>query len=139
LISKSIPAHTVHIHLKEDVIASIDQLRMEQVFSNILVNAAKYSKEATTIQVFTTLQPDQMLRISIRDEGIGMSDQNIQRVFEKFFRAEEVVRAYSGLGMGLYIASRIITGHGGRIWIDSELDIGSTFHFTIPYLRPCGA
>lgn len=139
LISKSIPAHSILTQLEDDVIASIDRLRMEQVFSNILVNAAKYSKDKTTIRVSAALQPDQMLRISIRDEGIGMSDQNIQRVFEKFFRAEEVARSYSGLGMGLYIANRIITGHGGRIWIDSELDIGSTFHFTIPYRYTSGS
>jgi signal transduction histidine kinase len=76
-----------------------------------------------------------MIRISVVDEGIGMSEQNIRRVFEKFFRAEEIVRSYSGLGMGLYIASKIINAHGGRIWIDSQLDVGSTFHFSIPYLR----
>ena len=136
LMSKSIPTHTIHTHLKEDVIARIDKLRLEQVFSNILVNAAKYSQEATPILVTTSLlHADKMLCISIRDEGIGMSEQNIRRVFEKFFRAEEIARSYSGLGMGLYIASRIITGHGGRIWIDSELDVGSTFHFSIPFLR----
>ncbi len=76
-----------------------------------------------------------MLRISVKDEGIGMSEQNIRRVFEKFFRAEEIARSYSGLGMGLYIASKIMHAHGGRIWIDSQLDVGSTFHFTIPYTK----
>ena len=64
-----------------------------------------------------------------------MSEQNIQRVFEKFFRAEEIARYHSGPGMGLYIASKIVNTHGGRIWIDSKLDIGSTFHFTLPYLH----
>jgi signal transduction histidine kinase len=135
LLAKSIPTNPFLIDLQEDVIAGIDKLRLEQVFSNILVNAAKYSRERTPIRITSAVEPGNWLRISIRDEGIGMSENNMQRVFEKFFRAEEVARSYSGLGMGLYIASRIIDGHGGRIWIDSELDIGSTFHFTIPYLR----
>jgi signal transduction histidine kinase len=135
LLAKSIPTNPFLIDLKEDVIAGIDKLRLEQVFSNILVNAAKYSKERTPIRISSAVEPGKFLRISIRDEGIGMSEQNMRRVFEKFFRAEETARSYSGLGMGLYIASRIINGHGGRIWIDSELDVGSTFHFTIPYLR----
>jgi signal transduction histidine kinase len=135
LLAKSIPTNPFLIDLKEDVIAGIDKLRLEQVFSNILVNAAKYSKERTPIRITSVIEPGKFLRISIRDEGIGMSEQNMRRVFEKFFRAEETARSYSGLGMGLYIASRIINGHGGRIWIDSELNVGSTFHFTIPYLR----
>jgi signal transduction histidine kinase len=135
LIAKSIPTHPIFIDVKEEVIARVDKLRLEQVFSNLLVNAAKYSKERSPIRVFSALEPGKMLRISVRDEGIGMSEQNIRRVFEKFFRAEEIVRSYSGLGMGLYIASKIINAHGGRIWIDSELDVGSTFHFSLPYVR----
>jgi signal transduction histidine kinase len=135
LIAKTIPTHPIFIELKEEVVAKVDKLRLEQVFSNLLVNAAKYSQERSPIRVFAALEPGKILRISVKDEGIGMSDQNIRRVFEKFFRAEEIVRSYSGLGMGLYIASKIINAHGGRIWIDSQLDVGSTFHFSLPYLH----
>jgi signal transduction histidine kinase len=135
LIAKSIPTHPISVEVKEEVVAKVDKLRLEQVFSNLLVNAAKYSKEHSPIRVFAALEQGKMIRISVKDEGIGMSEQNIRRVFEKFFRAEEIVRSYSGLGMGLYIASKIINAHGGRIWIDSQLDVGSTFHFSIPYLR----
>jgi signal transduction histidine kinase len=135
LIAKSIPTHPIFVEVREEVIAKVDKLRLEQVFSNLLVNAAKYSKERSPIRVLVVLEQGKMIRISVMDEGIGMSEQNIRRVFEKFFRAEEIVRSYSGLGMGLYIASKIINAHGGRIWIDSQLDVGSTFHFSIPYLR----
>jgi len=135
LISQSIPSHRVTLDLHADVVARIDKLRMEQVFSNILVNAAKYSKENTSIHINTTIVSGKILHISIRDEGIGMSAQNIQRVFEKFYRVEEIARSYSGLGMGLYIASRIISGHDGKIWIDSQVDKGSTLHFSIPFLH----
>jgi signal transduction histidine kinase len=136
LIAKTIPTNPIFIELKEEVIAKVDKLRLEQVFSNLLVNAAKYSKERSPIRVFVVPDAAKTIRISVKDEGIGMSEQNIRRVFEKFFRAEEIVRSYSGLGMGLYIASKIIHAHGGRIWIDSQLDVGSTFHFSLPYLRP---
>jgi signal transduction histidine kinase len=139
LISKSIPSHRIIMDLGPNVIARIDKLRVEQVFSNILVNAAKYSKENTTIRLITSVQTGNILRISIQDEGIGMTSQNIRRVFEKFFRVEEIARTYSGLGMGLYIASRIISGHQGNIWIDSEVDIGSTFHFSLPFLHAAEA
>jgi signal transduction histidine kinase len=135
LLSKTIPTNPILMELKDNVVASVDKLRLEQVFSNILVNAAKYSSERTPIRITTAIEPGKLLRISIQDEGIGMSEQNMRRVFDKFFRAEEIARSYSGLGMGLYIASRIINTHGGRIWIDSKLDIGSTFHFTLPYLH----
>jgi signal transduction histidine kinase len=135
LISKSIPTHPIVIEVKEEVIAKVDKLRLEQVFSNLLVNAAKYSDEGSPIRVFVAPEAGKMLRVSVKDEGIGMSEQNIRRVFEKFFRAEGIARSYSGLGMGLYIASKIVHGHGGRIWIDSELDVGSTFHFSLPYIR----
>jgi len=135
LIAKTIPTHTVFIELGEEVVARIDKLRLEQVFSNLLINAAKYSKEGSPIRVTTMLDHGKTLRVSVKDVGIGMSEQNIKRVFEKFFRAEEISRSYSGLGMGLYIASKIVNAHGGRIWIDSELDIGSTFHFSLPCVR----
>ena len=140
LLAKSIPTHPIFIEaVAEDVIARIDKLRLEQVFSNLIINAAKYSGERSPIRVYAAVEPGKVLRISVRDEGIGMSEQNIRRVFDKFFRAEEIVRSYSGLGMGLYIASKIINAHGGRIWIDSKLDVGSTFHFTIPYVKTAEA
>jgi signal transduction histidine kinase len=135
LISKSIPSHRIEFDIQENVIARIDKLRLEQVFSNILVNAAKYSPENSLIRVRTAVQPGNLLQVSIQDEGIGIAEQNINKVFEKFFRVEEITRSYSGMGMGLYIASRIVAGHGGTMWIDSKVDRGSTFHFTIPYLH----
>ena len=61
-----------------------------------------------------------------------MSEENIKKVFEKFHRNDEVVLSYSGLGLGLYISSKIISEHGGQIWVESEIDKGSTFHFSIP-------
>jgi len=134
LIGKSIPTHKILIELKEDVVASIDKLRMEQVLSNILINSAKYSNAHSLIRVTTTLLAENMLVISVCDEGIGISEDGLQKVFEKFFRVEEIARSYSGLGMGLYIASKIITGHGGKIWAESQLGKGSTFHFSLPFL-----
>ncbi|MDB5118925.1 MAG: yycG 2 [Sphingobacteriales bacterium] len=132
LIRHAVPKHKVKLVLGEDALVSLDTFRMEQVFSNILGNAAKYSPDSDQITVKTTLSKEKGITISIKDEGLGMSKENIQKVFEKFHRNDEVVLSYAGLGLGLYISSKIINEHGGEIWVESEIDRGSTFHFSIP-------
>ncbi|RRN77798.1 ATP-binding protein, partial [Pseudoxanthomonas sp. SGD-10] len=103
----------------------------EQVFSNLIGNSAKYSEKHTEIKVTSIIEGDFVV-ISVKDQGIGMSPDNIKSVFNKFFRASNVLNTHSGLGMGLFITSKIITGHGGEIWAESEEGIGSTFYFKLP-------
>jgi signal transduction histidine kinase len=131
-IKMVLPGHKLNIHLCEDVCVMLDRLRMEQVLSNLLANAAKYSGIGTTIKFSTSLVKEGYIRFSITDEGIGMSTENAQKVFEKFYRVEEITKKYSGLGMGLYIASMIISEHHGRIWLESVEGSGSTFYFNYP-------
>ncbi len=114
------------------VLLNMDKLRMEQVFSNLLNNAAKYSQPGTNIFITCGLDDQGMKKVTIRDEGIGMSKTNLDQIFEKFFREERAIRHYSGMGMGLYITRTIIQQHGGKIWAESEPGKGSTFHFTLP-------
>lgn len=135
LIRHAVPNHTVKLNLGEDALVNVDVFRMEQVISNILGNAAKYSPDSDKISVRTTLSDEKGVIISIRDEGLGMSEENVKKVFEKFHRNDEVVLSYSGLGLGLYISSKIINEHGGEIWVESELSKGSTFHFSIPIVK----
>ncbi|MEO3406788.1 ATP-binding protein, partial [Mucilaginibacter sp. CAU 1740] len=71
--------------------------------------------------------------ISIKDQGIGMSADTMTSIFDKFYRAEDVSKTHAGLGMGLYITSKIVTDHGGKIWVESKENEGSTFHFSLPY------
>lgn len=128
-----IPNHEITVSLCTDVEVQIDKLRMEQVFSNLLGNAAKYSPEQTSISISCELLEDQTVKIAVSDQGIGMSDEDRTSVFNKFYRTKEVVTTHAGLGMGLYIASKIINDHQGRIWVESEEGVGSTFAFTLPY------
>ena len=133
-IKMVLPGHKLKINLCHDIYVMLDRLRMEQVLSNLLSNAAKYSDVGTTIEFNTKLVRDGYIQFSVRDEGIGMSKENAQKVFDKFYRVEEVTKKYSGLGMGLYITSMIISEHKGKIWLESVEGRGSTFYFELPYI-----
>ena len=127
-----LPNHQIITELGEDVTVNIDKIRMEQVFSNVLGNAAKYSDNNTTIKITSRLIGDDFAEICITDQGIGMSQNGMKSIFEKFYRNEDVLKSHTGLGMGLYVTSKIVTDHGGKIWVTSEEGVGSKFYFTIP-------
>lgn len=127
-----LPDHQITTQLPDNVYVNIDKLRMEQVFSNLIGNAAKYSDKNTRIHISAVLEDAGCVKILLSDEGIGMSPLTMESIFNKFYRSEKIVKTYPGLGMGLYISSKIVQDHGGRIWADSEEGIGSTFNFTIP-------
>lgn len=128
-----LPHHLVKVDLSDDVWVEVDKLRMEQVISNLLGNAAKYSAKGTSIRVVCSKENNGWMQIAVTDEGIGLSEGSKQSVFDKFYRDKDVIKTHSGLGMGLYISSKIITGHGGKIWVESEEGKGSTFLFTLPH------
>ncbi len=77
-----------------------------------------------------------MKKIAIVDQGIGINQENIDQVFNKFYREEQVTNKIAGLGIGLYITRGIVEEHGGSIWVESEEGQGSTFTFTIPVVKP---
>jgi signal transduction histidine kinase len=135
LMKNITPDHHVTLDLAGEGLVSLDPLRMEQVFSNLLGNAAKYSGKNTTIHIATEIQDDRQIKVSVHDEGIGMSAKSMASVFDKFYRDQDVLRTHSGLGMGLYVASKIVSDHGGKIWVDSREGAGSTFSFTLPLLK----
>jgi signal transduction histidine kinase len=126
------PNNQLITNLCDSVPVMIDKLRMEQVFSNLLGNAAKYSKQDTTIHIRSTVNDDGFLQVAIIDQGIGMSASSIKSIFNKFYRDKDVIKTHAGLGMGLYVSSKIVVDHGGKIWVESTLGAGSTFFFTIP-------
>lgn len=109
----------------------IDKLRMEQVMSNLLGNAAKYSAPHSAIAVSCVSSPT-TIHVSVNDQGIGITTENVHSVFEKFFREEDASRSYSGFGMGLYITKSIVEAHEGKIWVESTKGVGSSFTFTLP-------
>jgi signal transduction histidine kinase len=120
---------TLEVHAGEPVRGRWDQLRLEQVVSNLLANAVKYGA-AHPIEI--EVQPEERkVRLTMRDHGIGMSPQDAARVFERFERAVSV-RHYGGLGLGLYITRQIVEAHGGAISVDSRLGDGATFTVVLP-------
>jgi two-component system CheB/CheR fusion protein len=76
-----------------------------------------------------------VLKVEIKDKGIGIAEENLPYVFDRFFRGINSSEKFSGLGLGLYISADIIRRHGGKVGVDSSLGNGSTFWFTIPLLR----
>ncbi|MBB5441010.1 signal transduction histidine kinase [Pedobacter sp. AK017] len=119
----------------EETEVNLDKLRMEQVLTNLIGNASKYSAPNSAIKITGTVAQEQII-IAVIDKGIGMSAENMERIFEKFYRNKEITDSHPGLGMGLYITSKIINDHGGKIWVESEQGKGSAFHFTIPLFTP---
>ncbi len=110
-----------------------DKSRIEQVVGNLLDNAVKYSPQGGHVTV--RLQEQQnMYLVSVIDQGIGVSPEQYQHIFERFYRVSNAAtRQYSGVGLGLYVAKAIVTKHGGKIWLSENKGIGGTiFYFTLP-------
>ena len=112
-----------------------DRTRIQQVATNLLINAVKYSGESKEIGI-TLVQQGNMARLSVSDHGIGIPEEQQGRVFELYFRAANAPGSnYGGLGLGLYISKEIVEQHGGRIDMESEVGKGSTFHVSLPLLE----
>jgi PAS domain S-box-containing protein len=106
-----------------------DRMRMEQVVNNILTNALRYGK-GRPIEINVECSTETIC-LSVADQGIGISHDNLERIFNRFERAVSA-NEISGLGLGLYITKQIVLSHGGTIWATSELGKGSTFFVEIP-------
>lgn len=109
-----------------------DENRLEQVLHNYLSNAVKYSPESDEVVISISPEPQNFLRVSVTDKGVGISPERQKQLFDKFYRVEEHAQRFQGLGMGLYICAEIIKRHQGTYGVDSESGKGSTFHFCIP-------
>jgi signal transduction histidine kinase len=112
-------------------LCSIDRHRINQVLDNLLSNAVKYSAEGSAILLSLTLKDDQW-EISVVDQGIGMTLEQVERVFDKFYRADSANPAVSGLGLGMSIAKKIIELHHGIIRVTSVKGEGTTATIMLP-------
>ncbi|HSN73725.1 MAG TPA: ATP-binding protein [Anaerolineae bacterium] len=113
-------------------ILDADPDRIAQVLRNLLDNAVKYSPEGGLIVVRGEVREEEVV-ISVADQGVGLTPEHLNRLFEKYFRARSgPARHVAGTGLGLRIARAIVEGHGGRIWAESQLGVGTTFYFTLP-------
>ncbi len=109
-----------------------DKLRLGQVISNLLSNACKYSPQGARVTI-RAREEDAGVRIDVSDTGIGISPEDQERLFTKFFRADNSsTREVSGSGLGLYITKHLIEAHGGRIWASSQIGQGMTFSINWP-------
>jgi PAS domain S-box-containing protein len=109
-----------------------DRDRLSQAITNLVSNAVKYSPAGGTVTI-TTRNDDGDVAISVRDEGIGIAREDLSRIFDRFERVETgIAGRIAGTGLGLSIVQEIASLHGGRLWADSELGLGSTFHLAIP-------
>ena len=112
------------------VMADCDKIKL--VFENLLSNAVKYTLKEGKIEINYKKDGDFVL-FEIKDNGVGIPFSQQDQVFSKFFRSSNVVRYQTeGTGLGLYIAKSIIEQSGGKLWFESEENVGTTFSFTIP-------
>jgi signal transduction histidine kinase len=125
----SLTATPLEVDARGTVWAYCDRFRVDQVVTNLLSNAIKYG-EGKPIQVAVEAV-DSCARIRIRDEGIGISEADLERIFTRYERAVQA-RRFSGLGLGLYIVRQIVEAHGGAIQVTSQPGAGSTFVVDLP-------
>lgn len=110
----------------------LDPLRIRIVFQNLLENAIRYNVENGEVSIKLIKKPP-YLEVAIQDTGIGIPKEELSKMFVKFFRASNVVKYETeGTGLGLYITKNIVEAHGGKIWVESVENRGTTFYFTLP-------
>jgi signal transduction histidine kinase len=139
--------HTIELQTSfEAVEIAADGQRLRQVLGNLISNAIRYSPAGGMITVTLTTAPDpappfdtapelrQAVMLKVADQGIGITSEDLPHIFDRFYRGrgEQVA---SGSGLGLYIASAIIAQHGGKLWVESQIDAGTQFHITLPVSR----
>jgi signal transduction histidine kinase len=114
------------------VVGAWDRARLKQVFEHLLDNALLYDRSDKPVIMRISQERDRA-HMTVIDQGIGIMPEDLSYLFERFHRGRNVDdRRHAGLGLGLFVSRRIIELHGGRIWAESELGKGSTFHVELP-------
>jgi signal transduction histidine kinase len=137
----SIQAQKVNVTLSEDLAPNLviigDGDRLAQVFTNLVDNALKFTPENGQVTVRAGQQDGNAI-VRVADTGIGIDPQDQPRIFERFYQVDKSRRggAGRGIGLGLAIAAQIIAAHGGRIWLNSQPGMGTTFSISIPLAQP---
>jgi signal transduction histidine kinase/DNA-binding response OmpR family regulator len=143
LIQKNIDSYRVlalnkRISIQDTVDPSLiaihaDPRRLEQVLSNLISNAIKFSREDSEVEVGAALVDAARVKVWVRDNGVGIAANEIGRIFEKYRQGDNVKHStHRGTGLGLVICKMIVEAHGGRIWVESFEGRGTTFSFSLP-------
>jgi len=131
-ISMTSPSHQIKLIPCTRLAVNADRGKIGSVITNLLSNAVKYAPKARKIEV-NCKQVNGMAEVSVKDEGIGVGIDDIDKLFDRYYRVTSThTRNIAGFGIGLYLSADIIKQHGGHIWAESELGKGSTFYFTLP-------
>jgi len=121
-------------NLLTSAMVKADKDRISQVINNILTNAQKYSKPGKEIAVSSRIQGE-MVQVLVKDYGLGIPEEDLEKIFGQFYRSRNNPILIGGLGLGLHLSYQIIRAHGGSIWAESKLGKGSTFYFTLPLIN----
>ncbi len=124
----------VQVHSDPNLCVRADRERLALIITNLLSNACKYSHSGGHIDIETRAE-DAWVEISIRDDGIGIPPEDQALIFEPFHQSDKT-RKQGGLGIGLTVAKLLVESHGGRMWLESAVDQGSVFSFSIPRAMP---
>jgi signal transduction histidine kinase len=124
----------VQLDANEKLAGLFDRARIEQVIDNLVANALKYSDDPLPVVLRLWREVDSA-HIEVRDQGIGIPAGDLERIFERFQRASNLASDdLAGIGLGLFICRGIVEGHGGRIWGESVLAVGTTIHVVLPLI-----
>ncbi len=124
-------SHTLSVDFpKPFPIILADETRVEQILSNLISNAIKYSPGGE-IRISGEVRPEQVI-VTVSDQGAGIDPRDLPHIFDRFYRADKAVRHTKGAGLGLYLARAIVEAHGGRIWVDPQPDQGARICFSLP-------
>ena len=125
--SRKLPDYPIFVDIDED--------KMTQVLDNIISNALKYSPEGGQV-TFTIEEEMNFVVVSIYDEGVGIPTDNLEKIFDRFYRVDKArTRKLGGTGLGLAIAKEMVNAHGGDIWATSKEGKGTVISFTLPFER----
>jgi signal transduction histidine kinase len=137
----SLRANVRGITIKTDIATDlptvgVDRYSIYEVVANLLDNAIKYSKGTNEIYLSASLNSDGLVETSIKDFGLGVDGSILPHIFDKFYRNHRNRAQIGGTGLGLYLSKSIVDAHGGKIWVTSKVNEGSTFTFTVlPFKR----
>lgn len=109
-----------------------DRDKIGQVLNNFLNNAIKYSNDEKLIEV-SSIEFNGMAQVCVKDRGIGISVQDQEKLFDRYYRIKRLnTKSIPGFGLGLYLSAEIIKRHSGKVWVESEINNGSSFYFSVP-------
>jgi signal transduction histidine kinase len=120
--------------INKNCVVKADSLRLGEVFNNLIINCVKYKSDEKTCHIkINAVDNDDMITVSIQDNGIGMTEDEINHAFEKYYSTGNFKNCMQSSGLGLTICHAIVEKHGGNMWIESPgKGHGSTFYFTLP-------